>query len=114
MIKLRFLDNNNFLIRYNGNGDDIFNYLAIISNKLLPYAKPNIAEDGGWTLHYNNLDKIQSSFDNIVYENNYVEPEYMKMGSSMKLKPYEYQKQAIYYTINNLESLLVLPCGSGN
>lgn len=31
----------------------------------------------------------------------------------MKLQPYEYQKEAIYAGIQEKETLMVLPCGSG-
>lgn len=112
MIKIWFLDNNEFLVR-NGNSKGIFKFLAIISTKLLYYAKPNLS--GGWIFHYNNFNRVLKTFDGeeIVYENEYYPPPYAEMGKSMKLQPYDYQKEAIYFALNVREALLVLPCGSG-
>lgn len=113
MIKIRFLDNNKFLVRFNGNQEDIFEYLAIISNNVY-YAMPNFGEDGGWIFHYNKFNDIIKAFDNKVhYENEYFPPVYNDIGKNMKLQPYDYQKEAIYYAVENKEALLVLPCGAG-
>lgn len=35
------------------------------------------------------------------------------IGKSMKLKPYLYQREAIKFAIDNINSLIILPCGSG-
>lgn len=112
MIKIRFLENNEFLVR-NGNAKDIFKFLAIISMKLLYYAKPNLS--GGWIFHYNHIERVKSAFhgDEVIYENEYIPPVYADMGKNMKLQPYDYQKEAIYFAISVREALLVLPCGSG-
>ena len=113
MIKIRFLDNNKFLVRFNGNQEDIFKYLAIISNNVY-YAMPNFDEDGGWIFHYNKFNDIINAFNNKVhYENEYFPPKYNDIGKNMKLQPYDYQKEAIYYAIENKDALLVLPCGAG-
>lgn len=115
MIKIRFLENNYFLVSYNGSQEGIFNYLAIISSKLICCGTPNLQEYG-WIFHISNLDKVREAFggdDNIFYENEYNPPPYMNMGKNMLLQPYEYQKEAIYFGIQNKEALLVLPCGSG-
>lgn len=112
MIKIRFLDNNKFLVRYNGNQEDIFKYLAIISKNIY-YAMPNF-EEGGWIFHYNKFNDIIKAFDNkVIYENEYNPPAYITVGKNMKLQPYDYQKEAIYYGVENKNALLVLPCGAG-
>lgn len=112
MIKIRFLDNNKFNVRFNGNQKDIFEYLAIISKNIY-YAMPNF-DEGGWIFHYSKFNDIVKAFSNkVVYENEYNPPEYLDMGKNMKLQPYDYQKEAIHYAINSRNALLVLPCGSG-
>lgn len=112
MIKIRFLDNNKFHVRFNGNQEDIFSYLAIISKNIY-YAMPNF-DEGGWIFHYNKFNDIINAFNNeVVYENEYNPPAYIEMGKNMKLQPYDYQKEAIYYAIENKNALLVLPCGAG-
>lgn len=35
------------------------------------------------------------------------------MGSTMKLQPFPYQKEAIYHAIHNPNTLMILPVGSG-
>lgn len=113
MIKLRYLDNNQFLIQYNGNRSEFDSYINAIFKKLYYHAKPNLDTGGGWIFHYSKLEEIQNLFKDIKYENNYTAPPYIDIGKDMKLQPYEYQKEAIYFAINNLNSLMVLPCGSG-
>jgi SNF2 family DNA or RNA helicase len=39
--------------------------------------------------------------------------DYDDIGKSMKLPPYPYQKETIKFALDNLNTLLVLPCGSG-
>ena len=112
-ITLKYLKNNQFLIRYNGDRRQFDLYINTIMNKLIYCAKANTDACGGWIFHYSKLEEIKSLFDTILYQNEYLEPDYMSMGQDMKLQPYEYQKEAIYYAINNLNSLMVLPCGSG-
>lgn len=114
MIKIRFLENNKFLVRYNGNPKDIFSYLATITTKFIYCAKPNIAVDGGWIFHYNKLQDVLEAFNHdVVYENTYTPPVYANIGKNMLLQPYDYQKEAIHFAINTKEALLVLPCGAG-
>lgn len=36
-----------------------------------------------------------------------------EMGKSLKLQPYDYQKETLKFIIDNKEALVVLPCGSG-
>lgn len=113
MIKIRFLENNKFLVRFNGDISYFNSYIRIIISKLLYCAKPNMEQTGGWIFPYNKLDEVKSYFNDVVYENDYIPPVYLDMGKNMKLQPYEYQKEAIYFAIENKEALMVLPCGSG-
>ena len=113
MIKIKFLDNNMFLVHNNG-GQAYFNtYINIIFSKLFNFAKPNHGKGGGWIFPYSRLEDVKACFNDIVYENEYNPPDYMNIGKDMKLQPYEYQKEAINFAINNNEGLLVLPCGAG-
>lgn len=114
MIKIRFLDNNMFLVNFNGEKKEFDKYIAKIISKLLSCAEPYTKETGGWLFHYNNLQKVIDVFNNnVTYANECTPPVYFNMGKNMKLQPYDYQKEAIYFAINNLNSLMVLPCGSG-
>lgn len=111
MIKIRFLENNIMLIRFNGDKKYFIWYVTIMLKRFSYCSKPH--KGGGWELHYNKLSDIQKAFKDIVYENEYTPPVYAEMGKDMKLQPYDYQKEAIYFAVENREALLVLPCGSG-
>lgn len=113
MIKIRFLENNNFLVRFNGREEEIFEYLAIITANFLYCSKPNVPREG-WIFHYSKLQEVLYKFNNrVVYENTYTPPVYAEIGKDMKLQPYDYQKEAIHFALKSKETLLVLPCGSG-
>ena len=113
MIKIKFLDDGTFLVKNNG-GISYFNeYINIISKKLLYCAKPCTDKFGGWIFNISKLDEVKSYFKDIEYENEFIPPVYDDIGKDMKLQPYNYQKEAIYFAINNKEALLVLPCGAG-
>lgn len=112
MIEITFLDNNQFLVKCAKNYN--FNeYINIIMSKLFYCANFN-KDGGGWIFPYAKLSEVQNAFhNNVSYKNEYTPPPYSDLGKNMILKPYDYQKEAIYFAINSLESLLVLPCGSG-
>lgn len=61
-----------------------------------------------WILSKEHLEDIKSRFDYEIIIN-----PWDNIGSDMKLTPYPYQKEAIHYAINNPNSLLILPTGSG-
>lgn len=50
---------------------------------------------------------------NVISTSNKEITGYEEMGIGMKLQPYDYQKEAIKFGLDNLNVLLVLPCGSG-
>lgn len=115
MIKIRFLDNNMFLVKFNGNKKYFMDYMTKILSKLLYCAEPNTQRTGGWIFHYSKLEEVKQVFnDQVEFDNEYKPPVYFEMGKNMKLQPYDYQKEAIYFAINNLNALMVLPCGSGS
>lgn len=61
-----------------------------------------------WIVPKSYLEEVQSKFNYTIQEN-----PWDNMGKDMKLSPYPYQKEAIHYAINNPNSLLILPTGSG-
>ena len=67
--------------------------------------KPKNSE---WILPKSCLEDVQSNFEYELQVN-----PWDNMGADLKLAPYPYQKEAIYYAINNPNSLLILPTGSG-
>ena len=67
--------------------------------------KPKNSE---WIVPKSYLEDVQSNFEYELQVN-----PWDNMGADLKLAPYPYQKEAIYYAINNTNSLLILPTGSG-
>lgn len=61
-----------------------------------------------WIVPKSYLEDVQDKFDYELKNN-----PWDNMGKEMKLSPYPYQKEAIHYAINNPNSLLILPTGSG-
>ena len=61
-----------------------------------------------WIVSKDHLEDIKSKFDYTIKEN-----PWDSIGTDMKLQPYPYQKEAIYYALNNPNSLLILPTGAG-
>lgn len=116
MISIRFTENNNFYVRFTGNGRAEFNkYVNIIFKNFKDIATYYPGEDYGWAFYKSYLDKVISVFNSygITYLNEARPLPWDNIGSNMLLSPYDYQKEAIYNAVNMEEALLVLPCGAG-
>lgn len=61
-----------------------------------------------WIVPKNYLEQIKNDFEYEIKIN-----PWDNIGSNMKLSPYPYQKEAIYYAINNPQCLMILPPGAG-
>lgn len=61
-----------------------------------------------WIVSKDHFEDIKSKFEYTIKIN-----PWDSIGSHMKLQPYPYQKEAIYYALNNPNSLLILPTGAG-
>ena len=61
-----------------------------------------------WIVSKDHFEDIKSKFEYTIKIN-----PWDSIGTNMKLQPYPYQKEAIYYALNNPNSLLILPTGSG-
>ena len=109
MIDLEFLLNNYVKIKYNDDKNYYDHYISILMKNFI---KDIIEYQDGWIMRHSCINKLEKYFK-INYLNEYVPPAYMAVGKEMKLQPYEYQKEAIYYGVQNKNALLVLPCGSG-
>ena len=88
-------------------GKDIKGCKEFISymTSLKAVKKPKNSE---WIVPKSYLEEVQSNFEYQIQTN-----PWDNMGADLKLAPYPYQKEAIYYAINNPNSLLILPTGSG-
>ena len=88
-------------------GDNIADCKEFISYMITIGArkKPKVPD---WIVSKDHFEDIKSKFEYTIKIN-----PWDSIGSHMKLQPYPYQKEAIYYALNNPNSLLILPTGSG-
>ena len=61
-----------------------------------------------WIVSKEYYKDIKTKFEYTIKEN-----PWDNIGTDMKLTPYPYQKEAIYYALNNPHGLLLLPTGAG-
>lgn len=73
-----------------------------------------------WTIPISKKPFLENAFKNVEYleeVNNDTKvttvTDYDDMGKNMKLTPYDYQKEAIKFALDNKNILIVYPCGSG-
>ena len=110
---------NNYYIKFNGTKEE-FNYYI---NKVMSIKdKEYDFEKECWKLSDAGFNRLKLYFDDININSltDYSTiskkeiTDYQNIGSMMKLKPYDYQKQAIKFCLDGNEgNLLVLPCGAG-
>ena len=73
-----------------------------------------------WEIDECNLQSFLDNHQDIIISVKYNIPKIKRydkeldnIGKSMKLKPYLYQREAIKFAIDNINSLIILPCGAG-
>ena len=88
-------------------GDNITDCKEFISHMISieAHKKPKGPD---WIVSKDHFEDIKSKFDYTIKIN-----PWDSIGTNMKLQPYPYQKEAIYYALNNPNSLLILPTGAG-
>lgn len=106
------------LVRFKGKKQQFNEYINKVMS--LPEKEWNIQERC-WSIPKSSLSALHSMFKDIEFLEE-VKPktnktsdikDYEDMGKSMKLQPYDYQKEAIKFAIDTHEILIVYPCGSG-
>lgn len=117
-IKLEKTILNNFKVSFIGDLDNLIDYINIVQKNHLVFFNFITKQ---WELHSTNLEPFLGSipFKDIIIEHDTpgrAKSKYMlsDIGSTMKLQPYLYQKEAINFALNNKNALIILPCGSGN
>ncbi len=95
----------NISVKYTG--DNITNCKKFISYMVSIKARKKL-KGSEWIVSKDHFEDIKSKFKYTIKVN-----PWDSIGINMKLQPYPYQKEAIYYALNNPNSLLILPTGSG-
>ena len=99
MIQLRKRNSTEYYIDYQGDSlKDYMRFTAFLSD--VPSRKFD-EKEGAWYCAANDAQHIQDKLDNLG------------VGNGMKLKPYDYQRQAIAFCCKHGFSLVHLPCGAG-
>lgn len=88
-------------------GDDLTNCKNFISYMVSIEARKKL-KGSEWIISKDHFEDIKSKFEYTIKIN-----PWDSIGADMKLQPYPYQKEAIYYALNNPNSLLILPTGAG-
>lgn len=88
-------------------GDDLANCKKFISYMVSIGARKKL-KDPEWIVSKDHFEDIKSKFEYTIKIN-----PWDNIGANMKLQPYPYQREAIYYALNNPNSLLILPTGAG-
>ena len=116
-IKLEKTILNNFKVSFIGDLDNLIDYINIVQKNHLVFFNFITKQ---WELHSTNLEPFLGSipFKDIIIEHDTpgrAKSKYMlsDIGSTMKLQPYLYQKEAINFALKNKNALIILPCGSG-
>lgn len=113
--------NGKFLVSFKGKKHQFNDYI----NKIMSIPEKQFDfERKCWCFDEKGIEKVKRLFDvekeelkkDVVLNNEYaktVVTDYENIGQMMKLKPYEYQKEAIKFCLDKKEALVVFPCGSG-
>jgi SNF2 family DNA or RNA helicase len=112
------LKNNYYVVRFKGEKRQFTEYINKVMS--IPSKKYNFDEKC-WMIPKEDIVMLQTRFKDILYleqVDNCVPKkvnasEYQNIGAMMKLQPYDYQKQAIKFAIDQKNALIILPCGSG-
>lgn len=121
MINIEQLEDK-FLVSFNGEKHQFNEYI----NKIMSIdEKEYDFERKCWKFDEKGIKKIEYLFEikkptkkkiDVIKDNALAKKQitdYEDIGKSMKLKPYEYQKEAIKFILDTKEALIILPCGAG-
>ena len=104
MIQILNLNNNIGVTHVGNNKEEFLRFFDIIKSC-------NAQRDS-----QSNCFVVDSKFKELFqeqFETQIIQQPWEEMGADMKLPPFSYQKEAIYFGLNNLNSLMILPPGTG-
>lgn len=102
-IKVNKVDDDLSYVKYTGDKENFHKYIKGLEEANAVWSD----EYKYWLVPNKNLDYLKAQFlkEGMV--------QFRSIGETMKLHPFIYQEEAINYSLNNEESLLILPCGAG-
>lgn len=94
-----------YKVKYNGSKNSFMTFINYMCKNKEAYKEKDI----GWKLPKCYLPELQELFSNI----DIVSEPWDYIGKTLKYEPFDYQKETIYFALNNPQSLLILGCGAG-
>ena len=104
-----------YFVSFSGKKHEFNTYI----NKIMAIeSKSYDFETRSWSFDKEGIEEVRRSFDvptppSVMPTKAKTITDYADIGKSMKLQPYDYQKESIKYILDNEEALIVLPCGAG-
>ena len=103
MIQIRKKDNDFYYLEYTGTLEVKFQML-----RSLACFNCKRIDENNWIVPKEVISLLEKNF-----EVETVTVPWEEIGNTMKLQPYDYQKETVYFGINNGSSLFLLPTGAG-
>lgn len=116
-IKLVKLFHKRYRVKFIGPENNLYKYLEIVVHD--PFVYFNFSS-GFWEISESNINEFLSRHKDLNIEVETKKPKIIRydkaldeIGTTMKLKPYMYQREAIKFALDKKNALIILPCGSG-
>ena len=103
MIEIRKRDNDSYYLEYKGSLEARFQML-----KSLACFNCKRIDENNWVVPKGAISLLEKNF---TIES--VTVPWEEIGQTMKLSPYDYQKETVHFGVNNGSSLFLLPTGAG-
>lgn len=98
-----------YQLKYIGPSDKFAEFIKIIVS--IPSRKRDLKLKC-WSIHEIHIELLQSKME-VTFDIKHVIENTDDVGCGLKLQPFPYQKEAIKFTLDVKEALIVLPCGTG-
>lgn len=117
MLKIIKIYARRYKVVFTGSLNELVDFLNIVMND--DCVEFNMMS-GFWEIQEESLNYFLSKYPNLSIPIEHKKVKIKKydkaledIGSTMKLKPYYYQKEAIKFALDKQNALIILPCGSG-
>ena len=117
LIKLVKLFHGRYRVKFIGLPENLYKYLEIVVHD--PFVYFNFS-NGYWEINECYIKDFVDKYKDLNIEVITKKPKIVKydkalddIGTTMKLKPYMYQREAIKFALDKKNALIILPCGSG-
>lgn len=117
-LRIERVFNKTYRVKFIGSNEELYNFLKVVVHDKFVYFN---FFNRCWEIREEDLDDFLMLYNNMdisIERRTAAMQDYEKslehIGNSMKLKPYMYQREAIKFSLEKENALIILPCGSGN